>query len=168
MALHRAGYDVVGVEESRRAIGFLDRNYPAIEWIETDVLAFLESANAASFDAVTMFHVLEHIPHPKQTIELVDRLLRPDGILVIEVPDVDGGFARLKGERWEHYLEHHVNYFSVKSLARLLDPFGFRLRYRQPTYHFSHPQGHLFKDVVKGTLARLGLNSNIRTVWSRP
>lgn len=167
VALHSVGYDVIGVEESKRAIDFLRQSYPEIEWSNANVLDFLAGADAMSLDAITMFHVLEHIPYPMRTIELIDRSLRPDGIVVVEVPDVGGGFARLKGARWEYYLEHHVNYFDVRSLTKLFGQFGFHLSYMEPTYHFSFPQGDVLKDTMKGMLARLGLNSIIRTVWAR-
>jgi hypothetical protein len=98
---------------------------------------------------------------------LIDRSLRADGVVVIEVPDVDGGLARLRGKRWEHFVNHHVNYFSVKSLQHLMQQFGYRRLYLERTYHFSHPQGHSVKDLIKGTLARVGVNSIIRTAWAK-
>lgn len=167
VALDRAGYNVVGVEDSQKAINFLRRDFPTIEWRNENILKFLED-NPRAFDVATMFHVLEHIPDPGRVVKLIDASLRDGGIIVIEVPDVSGGFARLKGERWDYYLDHHVNYFDVKSLRKLFGLFGYRLQFLEKTYHFSHPQGSFIKDFVKGSLARLGMNSIIRTVWEKP
>ena len=166
LGLAEAGFSVVGVEESPKAVNFLRDHYPIVQWVNAGITEFL-SREKTLFDSITMFHVLEHIPHPESIIRLVDRALHADGVLVIEVPDVSGGFARLKGKRWEYFINHHVNYFDVRSLTNLMRLFGFRRRYVEKTYHFSYPQGHRLKDVIKGTLAKLGLNSIIRTVWTR-
>lgn len=166
IALVDAGYQVVGVEESAKAINFLQKEYPRVEWSNSSIPEFLKG-NPASFDAISMFHVLEHMPYPKRIVKLMDTSLRPDGIIVIEVPDVGGGLARLQGAKWDYFLDHHVNYFDIRSLNKLFGLFRYRMVFLERTYHFSFPQGNLFKDTVKGTLARLGLNSIIRTVWSR-
>lgn len=166
IALANAGYEVVGVEESARATSFLRQNFPSVDWRNDNILTFLEK-NKQSFDAISMFHVLEHIPYPKRVIELVDASLHHDGIIIIEVPDARGGLARLKGIRWDYYMAHHVNYFDPKSLGRLLEQFGYRRVFLEKTYHFSFPQGNALKDLVKGVLARSGLNSIIRTAWKK-
>lgn len=166
IALSKAGYDVTGIEESKRAISHLKDVYPAVDWRQANLTEFLGD-NTRKFDVISMFHVLEHIPYPKPLIELIDKSLSHDGLIVIEVPDARGGRARLLGSSWDYYLDHHVNYFDIRSLKKLLGPFGYKLKYCQKTYHFSHPQGDFVKDVIKATLARLGLNSIIRTIWQR-
>ena len=166
IALCDAGFKVVAVDESPKAIGFLRAQFPAIEWHDESLVEFIRE-HPQSFDIVAMFHVLEHIPRPEYVMRLVDQALRPGGVVVIEVPDVSGGFARIKGRRWDYFHRAHVNYFDTRSLEKLMRPFGFRRRLLQRTYHFSYPQGHRLKDLVKGSLARLGLNSIIRTAWTK-
>jgi 2-polyprenyl-3-methyl-5-hydroxy-6-metoxy-1,4-benzoquinol methylase len=52
---------------------------------------------AASFDNLTLFHVLEHVPNPVKLVETCHRLLRPNGILVVAVPnDVLAWTSKLK------------------------------------------------------------------------
>jgi 2-polyprenyl-3-methyl-5-hydroxy-6-metoxy-1,4-benzoquinol methylase len=166
IALSRAGYSVVAVDESVNAIEFLHGKYRDVEWINSTIENMLEE-RPRYFDAVTLFHVLEHIPFPKNLIRLVERSLKPDGVIVIEVPDISGGLAKLSGKNWDYILDHHVNYFNVKSLTKLMQAFGYRPRLIDRTFHFSYPQGHAFKDLVKGALAFLGLNSIIRTAWTK-
>lgn len=166
IALCDAGFSVVGVEESPKAVRYLAARYPAVAWRNENVLDFI-AKRKRSFDIVTMFHVLEHIPDPKQVVALIAEALLPDGLMVIEVPDVSGGIARLHGYRWDYYVDHHVNYFDLRSLQKLMAPFGFRRCFVRRTYHFSFPQGHLAKDLVKGALAALGLNAIIRTAWTK-
>lgn len=166
LAFSQAGFDVTGVEESQSATAYLGRIHPEIEWSSEDIATFLNSRHD-SFDILTLFHVLEHIPRPREVVELLSKSLRPDGLIVVEVPDVGGGIARLKGEKWDYYLMHHVNYFDVTSLTKLFGQYGFGCVFLRRTYHFSHPQGQFAKDIAKGVLAACGLNSIIRTVWSR-
>ncbi|WP_166144288.1 bifunctional 2-polyprenyl-6-hydroxyphenol methylase/3-demethylubiquinol 3-O-methyltransferase UbiG [Methylosinus sp. RM1] len=166
LAFRNAGYDVVAVEESRRAIDFLKGRYPDIDWRESSIFPFLEE-NRRSFDVLSLFHVLEHIPEPRRVVARLDFSLRDGGVIVIEVPDASGGVARLAGDDWDYYLDHHVNYFDVRSLTKLFGAFGYRRVHLQRTFHFAYPQGHGPKDAVKGALAWLGLNSIVRTVWRK-
>ena len=163
IALSQSGFEVYGVEESSNAIDFLKSHYQGIDWICSGVSKFLATDNR--FDVLTLFHVLEHIPHPLRFAELCRNRLNRGGILVVEVPDVCGGIAKIKGAKWEHWLPHHVNYFSIQSLCRLFEPFGLHLVHRQKLYHFGWPQGILWRDLIHNTLAIMGINSIVRTCF---
>jgi SAM-dependent methyltransferase len=80
----------------------------------------------ASFDVVTMWHVLEHVTHPRLTLQAVARVLRPDGILILACPVVDCWEARLFGPNWSGFdVPRHLYTFSRKTLRRLLVECGF-------------------------------------------
>jgi hypothetical protein len=87
--------------------------------------------------------------------------------LVIEVPDVSAGQARLRGWRWKYWLPHHVNYFARGTLRRLLEPFGFKLERVEFKYHLLFPQGIWWRDLVHDSLARIGLHDIITTYWRK-
>jgi 2-polyprenyl-3-methyl-5-hydroxy-6-metoxy-1,4-benzoquinol methylase len=157
LALVNDGFDVTAVDDSVKVIDYLKEKYPNVRWRCEAIVPFLES-QPKSFDIISMFHVLEHLPNPKQVIEAISSSLRTDGLFVIEVPDVGGGMARLMNLRWAYYLMHHVNYFSFKSLTALLTPFGFKNIFKQRTYHFAHPEGKIVKDAIKGAIAFAGFN----------
>jgi SAM-dependent methyltransferase len=79
----------------------------------------------ASFDVVTMWHVLEHMPHPRTTLQEVARILRPGGLLVLTCPIVDSWEARTFGPCWSGYdVPRHLYTFSRKTLGRLFDECG--------------------------------------------
>ena len=92
IAFSHAGFDVYGVEESMNATGFLKERFGNVNWVCSDIKAFL--ANNKGFDVITLFHVLEHIPQPRRFVELLRHALNPSAILIVEVPDVSGGLAR--------------------------------------------------------------------------
>ena len=99
---------------------------------------------AASFDAVVMNHVLEHVRNPRTTLEHVSRLLRDHGVVRIEVPNLASLSSRLKNTQsrlglkkspWKHYsTDHHFWFFTPATLKRTLESAGLALiELRAPT-----------------------------------
>ena len=74
------------------------------------------SLRAASFDVITLWDVLEHVPDPAGFLEHCRGLLKPGGYVFVNVPDADSLPARLLGEHWPLWLPEHLNYFNRQSL----------------------------------------------------
>ena len=73
------------------------------------------------FDAVILWHVLEHLDHPQTTLALISRVLKPGGLLYLEVPNLTSLQSCTTGKNWFHLdLEHHLYHFSPDGLHRLL------------------------------------------------
>ena len=83
---------------------------------------------AAHFDAITLYHVLEHIPELNPFLSELRRVLKPQiGTLVIEVPNGESLQSRLQKADWPYVHPHdHLYYFSAHSLPRLLRKHGFQ------------------------------------------
>lgn len=88
---------------------------------------FLESPyEPGSFDAIVLWHVLEHVPDPVEALEKARQLLRPDGLLVIAVPNFESLQARFSGRHWFHLdVPRHYHHFGVSVLNRMLESAGF-------------------------------------------
>jgi len=70
------------------------------------------------FDFITMFHVLEHLPDPASALAYARELLRPSGMLIIQVPNVISLQARIFGKRWYGLdVPRHVINFTPKALG---------------------------------------------------
>jgi 2-polyprenyl-3-methyl-5-hydroxy-6-metoxy-1,4-benzoquinol methylase len=84
---------------------------------------------ADSYDLVTMWDVIEHVPDPKAYIQRAATVLRSGGVLALATPDVDSIPARLTGKRWVGYKlsEEHVYYFSIRTLSQMLNEAGFEV-----------------------------------------
>jgi 2-polyprenyl-3-methyl-5-hydroxy-6-metoxy-1,4-benzoquinol methylase len=81
------------------------------------------------FDVISMHHVLEHLLDPAAQIERARRMLKPGGILVISVPDLDAPERVIFGKRWGAYdLPRHRFHFTVGVLKDLLERTGFTAR----------------------------------------
>jgi len=74
-----------------------------------------------SFDAVIMWHVLEHLPHPEQTLAEIRRILRPGGRLILAVPNFGSLQSQRMANDWFHLdLPRHLYHFTPETLQRLL------------------------------------------------
>ena len=80
---------------------------------------------SASFEVVTLFDVLEHVPHPDSFIRHAADLLAPGGILMGSTPDSGSAYARIMGRRW-HLLfpPEHLVLLNDYSLRLLLSKHG--------------------------------------------
>lgn len=122
-AANRRGFDACGVEVSPWASRF------AREEKGLDVVAgLLEGARFPEgyFDVVTINHVLEHVENPVATLAEIRRILAPDGLLVIGVPNIGSIMAKLKGTRWASLRpEEHLWHFTPAKLRSLVQQAGF-------------------------------------------
>jgi dolichol-phosphate mannosyltransferase len=80
------------------------------------------------FDVVTMCDVLEHVTDPKAILLETKRILKPEGLLLINTPDAESVVARMFGKNW-HLLvpPEHLHYFSPKNLSKFLEKIGFEI-----------------------------------------
>lgn len=83
---------------------------------------------AASFDAVTLWDVLEHLHDPGQTLTEIHHVLQDEGIVVIRVPNLASWDATLFGTAWAGLdAPRHLYIFTPESLTALLEKAGFQV-----------------------------------------
>jgi 2-polyprenyl-3-methyl-5-hydroxy-6-metoxy-1,4-benzoquinol methylase len=81
------------------------------------------------FDVVTLFHVMEHVTNPRAVLGEVARVLKPDGSIIIQVPNIDSWQFRLFGSKWYGLdIPRHVIDYSQNAITKLLSDAGFVVR----------------------------------------
>jgi len=105
------------VREARQRFG-LDVRQGSLETVELP---------PASFDLITMWDVLEHLPDPKGALLRCGSLLKDGGYLALTTPDTEGFLRKLTGRKWVEYkkIPEHIHFFGKATLRALLLQCGF-------------------------------------------
>ncbi len=116
----RFGYEVCGAEPSRRA-----REYCARVGVQCS--PSIEEASGM-FDAVVMWHSLEHFPDPIGTLKTLYDKLNPGRFIFVRVPNFACVYRKIFGARWIWLQpDMHYRHFTPKSLAKALEIPGFKV-----------------------------------------
>ncbi len=151
-ACRQSGYDVVGVDISDYAA-----SYVAGELKIPVKVGTLEEIRfeTASLDIVTMWHFLEHTSNPVDYLAQVALWLKPDGLLVIDVPSYEGTDAQKTWSEWVGWqTPYHFFHFTPKTLKDLLSICGFTT-IRTKDYHSEYIKNHLKRVPGISLFARL-------------
>lgn len=118
-----AGWKVQGVEVAEASAAYASETYGL------DVFSGeLREANLPDqyFDVVTFWHVLEHLQDPLGELHEAYRVLKPDGLLVADVPNIASWQASFFGANWRALdVPRHLYHFSPDSLKAMLARAGF-------------------------------------------
>lgn len=124
------GWQCTGLDISMQAIDAAKKLNPATKFI---VGAISDVEADERFDLIVMHHVLEHLYHPKQVIEVCFRLLQSGGKLVVNVPNINSMEARWFGRRWSGLdIPRHTLHFKEVVLERLLMEAGLMIEKKRP------------------------------------
>jgi SAM-dependent methyltransferase len=132
--MQREGWEVTGLEpdETARAVAARDHG---MELLGMDDLFRLPPD---SFDAITLWHVLEHVHELHRYMERLRTLIRRNGRIFIAVPNYTAYDARVYGEMWAAYdVPRHLYHFSPDAMARLLSQHGLQLQFSAPMWYDS-------------------------------
>lgn len=119
-----AGWKTKGLEPDDGARGQAISNYK----LDVESPEKLFELEQGQFDVITMWHVLEHVHRLDAYMEQIFKLLKPDGKLIIAVPNYNSHDAEKFGKFWAAYdVPRHLYHFHKPSMETLLGRFGFRL-----------------------------------------
>ena len=123
-----AGWDVLGLEPDEGARAHALKEF-GLTVQDIDTMGSLESG---AYDAITMWHVMEHVHNLNEHVAELQRLLDDDGVLVIAVPNPLSADANHYGKYWAAYdVPRHLWHFSPKSMVSLLANHGFEVVHTQ-------------------------------------
>lgn len=119
----KAGFDVHGIELSDYAANFARQMGIPVETKPIEETNF----QPERFDAIVMREVIEHLPHPLESLRTVHAWLKPGGVLFMATGNYDSPERKLRGANWFYFMpEGHLTIFSNKTMTAYLKKVGFQ------------------------------------------
>jgi len=144
----RRGWEVWGVDVSRWAVEEAAAKYGFDKVFHGGLVQ--QRFPDAHFDCVHMNHVIEHIPELVQTVEELRRIIRPGGVVVLEVPNEFGTLQEPLRElvgvprRPNELPSAHLWFFTPRTIARLFESHGFKGLELRTTRRNKEPESRRF------------------------
>lgn len=107
------GWQTIGIEPSDKAKNIAKSK--GVSFVEN-----LSELEDNSFDIITMWHVLEHVPNLEEQITELKRLIKPNGTIIIAVPNFKSFDAKHYGQFWAAFdVPIHLWHFSKTAIQKL-------------------------------------------------
>lgn len=133
----------------------------------------LQDFEAHSFDVITLWHVLEHLPNLEDQVKTFKRLLKKDGTLVIAVPNYKSFDAEYYGNFWAAYdVPRHLWHFNKASISNLVSKENMEIVETKPMLFDAFYVSMLSEKYKTGKMNAIkgfwtGLRSNIKSFSSK-
>lgn len=115
------GWKALGIEPNPSAREQAQKNH-GLEVREEEAM---NSLAAKSFDVITLWHVLEHVPGLNERVQKIKELLKDNGLLVVAVPNRNSHDAAYYGKFWAAYdVPRHLWHFRPQDIRQLMEKHG--------------------------------------------
>jgi len=171
-ACQKEGWQVYGIEPNDKARELTDKKIDKKELVSDRIDSFLNT-HEGQFDMITMWHVLEHVPNLLEYIEQVKFLLKPEGSLVIAVPNFNSYDAKHYQAHWAAYdVPRHLWHFSEKAIRNIFGKYKFKVVKTLPLLFDSFYVSLLSEKYKAGKTnllraLQIGLYSNLKAIRSK-
>ena len=112
----KEGWNVNGIELSQEAVDIAEKFLLPIRKVDF----FSSEIRPASYDVVTMFEVLEHLPNPVNFIVRAAEIVKPGGLIYLTTPNYNSFDRRLQGIYWPVIHREHLTYFTPQILHEII------------------------------------------------
>ncbi|MDC1379148.1 class I SAM-dependent methyltransferase [Algibacter sp.] len=126
-----------------------------------------------SFDVITLWHVLEHLPNLEDHIFVFKKLLKPKGTLLLAVPNYNSFDAKHYKQFWAAYdVPRHLWHFNQSSISKLVSKYALRVEKVKPMWFDSFYVSILSEKCRTGKMNPIkgfwiGLLSNIKALSTK-
>ena len=157
------GWQVKGVEPDEDARKLANKLYN----LQVDEPASLDNVPSSFFDAITLWHVLEHVHQLHDYVEQLKRLLKQKGRIFIAVPNYQSRDSGIYRSYWAAYdVPRHLYHFSPQSIKTLMQKHGLKIEVMKPMWFDSFYISMLSSKYKSGKTNYIGafisgLRSNI-------
>jgi len=164
------GLSVIGIEPNRWLSTYARKKY------RLDVRAGTLSDHHFSdntFDVITLWDVIEHVPSPTEELREIYRILKPKGLLVVNYPDFGSSPAKLLKRKWPFLLSVHLTYYTDATIRKHLKKCGFEVVSLKPHWQ-TLELGYILKRIIpyfrvakyfKRSIEKAGLGSLPMKYW---
>jgi len=114
-----------GIEPSTYAYSVASKK--GLEVVRGDLSDLLREKQGKMLKALTLFHVIEHVPNPLDVFQTLREALPLGGILVLETPDADAAIQKITNHENALVYDEHLFYWTERSLRKALEQSGFRI-----------------------------------------
>lgn len=139
---HENGFETLGVEPSKWAARYSEEVMQ--ERVFQGALRDLP-AEEGPFDVITMWDVMEHLPHPVEEMKRIHSRLKPGGVFAFSTLYIDNWYPKIMKERWPWYMDMHLFYFTLDAMSQLLNKAGLELVHHQKYTHIITLEYFFFK-----------------------
>ena len=85
------------------------------------------------------YHVIEHLKDPQNSIKIIKKVLKKDGILILGTPNVESMIAKIFKKNFRHFIPAHTCLYGDKSIRNLLNSHNFEiLKIEKPFFKTSY------------------------------
>jgi len=164
--MKQAGWQVTGLEPDADARAVAKRSYQ----VDLDDINHFYQLPVSSFDAITLWHVLEHVHDLQGYMAQLKNLLKEKGKLFIAVPNYTSKDAAIYKEFWAAWdVPRHLYHFSPQSMKTLVEKHGMKIEQYKPMWFDSFYVSMLsskYKNGKTNLVASFinGLRSNMKTM----
>jgi 2-polyprenyl-3-methyl-5-hydroxy-6-metoxy-1,4-benzoquinol methylase len=123
-AANDLGFSVIGIEPSKWMCEFGKKNY-SLDLREGTLNE--HNFDESTFDIITLWDVIEHLANPSSVVKEINRILKPNGHLIVNFPDYASLARKLFRKKWPFFLSVHLIYFTPKTLTKMLNNNGFEV-----------------------------------------
>lgn len=123
-AAQELGFDAYGFDISKSAVGTAKKAFPGKLFCGT---LYQAKYKKEEFDVITMTDIIEHLPDNHKFMKEINRILKPNGVVLIITPNSDSFTRKLLRKNWYQYKNEHIIYYGKKGLTYLLEKNGFNI-----------------------------------------
>ncbi|WP_104735112.1 class I SAM-dependent methyltransferase [Hanstruepera ponticola] len=163
-AAKKNGWQVTGIEPNEKARNIANSKTDKSVLDSKQLFELKEN----QFDVITLWHVLEHLPNIEKHLSTFKKLLKPNGTLIIAVPNFKSYDAQYYKSFWAAYdVPRHLWHFSKTAISRLLKKENLKLVETKPMIFDSFYVSLLSEKYKTGFMNPfkafwIGLQSNIK------
>lgn len=168
-AMKEKGWKVTGLEPDQGA----RERAAQLFGIELQDVSVLHQLEQASFDAITLWHVLEHVHQLHPYIEQLKKILRPGGKILIAVPNYQSLDSSIYGVYWAAYdVPRHLYHFSPLAMQTLMEQHGLKILEKKRMWFDSFYISLLSSKYKNGKSKWVGagisgLRSNLKALFNK-